>query len=107
MDVSDGLARSVTQMARASGLRAVLHEDLLPTTLLRRLIGARRLDPLELLLEGGEDYELLLAAPSSFEKTRPARAFTRIGELERGRGALLRRRDGSGSEISGRGFLHR
>jgi len=106
MDVSDGLARSVAQLARASGVRAVLDEASLDFEATRRA-GRGLGDVVDLVLEGGEDYELLVAAPPAFERTRVARAFTRIGVLERGRGALVRRRDGSESSLEGRGFRHR
>jgi thiamine-monophosphate kinase len=103
MDVSDGLARSVVQLARASRLRATLEERLLPVGALVR----PGFDALELVLEGGEDYELLIAAPESFERTRPARSFIRIGRLEPGQGSVLLRRNGSLSRLAGRGFGHR
>jgi thiamine-monophosphate kinase len=63
MDLSDGLADAVRQMARASGLGATVEAEALPvhpgaTEILR--------EPSQILravLSGGEDYELLLAVP--------------------------------------------
>lgn len=108
MDVSDGLGRSVGQLARASRLRAVLSEELLPVAALERFMRGRSDgEALELLLEGGEDYELLIAAPAAFEGTAAARSFRRIGSLERGDGARLRLADGSSRSLAGRGFAHR
>jgi thiamine-monophosphate kinase len=104
MDVSDGLARSAGQLAAASGLRAVLEEVTLPLAGLRRFASGH--DPLELALVGGEDYELLVAAPPSFDSTRPAASFTRIGTFEKGRGAFLRGEKGS-RDLAGLGFSHR
>ena len=104
MDVSDGLARSAGQLAAASGLRAVLDEGALPLEELARFGSGH--DPLELALVGGEDYELLVAAPASFAATRPGRSFKRIGSFEKGRGAFLLGEKGS-RDLSGLGFSHR
>ncbi len=91
-------------------IRAPIDIDILrmPFHRLARLARSRRgLDALELVLEGGEDYELLVAAPEEFERTPPGRSFRRVGTLERGEGVLLRGRDGSSRGLTGRGFAHR
>ncbi len=107
MDVSDGLARSVAQLARASRLRAVVLEGALPVETVAALAW-KGVDPVAVVLEGGEDYELLVAAPPGFERTRPGRSFRRIGFLERGEGPpLLQARDGRTTELRGLGFAHR
>jgi thiamine-monophosphate kinase len=108
MDVSDGLARSAAQLARASGLRAVLDEDSLPLAVVAHAARSRPdLDLVDLVLDGGEDYELLVAAPASFERTAPGRSFRRVGALVRGAGAVLKRVDGSTADLLGRGYSHR
>ena len=76
MDLSVGLAIDVTRMCRASEVGVEIESERLADEPLRLL--AEQLDrhPAELALEGGEDYELLLAVPR-----RAAQAFQEICEL--------------------------
>jgi thiamine-monophosphate kinase len=88
IDVSDGLAGDVANLARASGVRAVLEAARLEAVLAPELVSvARRLgrSPLDAALHGGEDYALVATGPTA---RRPRRA-TVIGRVERGRGAVL------------------
>jgi thiamine-monophosphate kinase len=64
MDLSDGLADGVRQMAEASGTGAVVDAEALPIPdAARRWFEATGLDPVTAALGGGDDYELLLAVP--------------------------------------------
>lgn len=100
MDISDGLADAVAQIAEASGTGARLDSSKIPV------------DPtatLEQALTGGEDYELLFAVPArrrrAFEKTAGRQVIvTCIGELTSTSGVVLVR-DGV-SEPLGGGFSH-
>ncbi|HEX2987005.1 MAG TPA: thiamine-phosphate kinase, partial [Chloroflexota bacterium] len=61
MDLSDGLAGDLTRVCRASKVSALVDVERLPLDpLLREVFGSRAVD---LALTGGEDYELLCAAP--------------------------------------------
>lgn len=61
MDVSDGLAADVRKLARASGLAARVETERVPAApALTQEFGG---GALRLAVEGGEDYELLFAAP--------------------------------------------
>ena len=61
MDVSDGLAADIRKLARASGPAARVETERVPVApALLQEFGA---DALRLAVEGGEDYELLFAAP--------------------------------------------
>lgn len=100
MDISDGLADAVSQMAAASGTGARIHSSKIPVDAVATL---------EQALSGGEDYELLFAVPSrrrrGFEKIAGREAtVTCIGELTPGSDAVLDR-DGL-SEPLGGGFSH-
>ena len=64
MDLSDGLADAVRQMARASGVGARIDGDALPIpTPARTCFQAAGLDPVIAAAAGGDDYELLFAVP--------------------------------------------
>jgi len=71
MDLSDGLAKDLPRLARASGVRVEVHSELLPgpsgeaVETLRREDSARGLSPADLAWSGGEDYELLIVGPPS------------------------------------------
>jgi thiamine-monophosphate kinase len=80
IDVSDGLARDVAHVARASGLSAILDERALEARASQALgaLPARLGRPaLDLALRGGEDYALLAASPA------PIPGFDRIGRFQK------------------------
>lgn len=82
IDVSDGLSTDLAHMCRASKVRAEIEEALLPIhPLARRLMPAKAL---QAALHGGEDYELLFAAPASARVPRSIAGvpITRIGLLK-------------------------
>ncbi|MCO5167340.1 MAG: thiamine-phosphate kinase [Planctomycetes bacterium] len=62
MDLSDGLARDLPRLLRASGVAAVVDPAALPGPD-PALAAAVGVDPARLAWLGGEDYELLLAGP--------------------------------------------
>lgn len=89
MDLSDGLADAVRQIAEASGTGAVLYTALLPIDAAAHAwFSAAQRDPVEAALAGGDDYELLFTLPrktgrrlrSALEAARGV-ALTRVGEL--------------------------
>ena len=90
-DTSDGLARDVRKIAGASGLRASLDLAALPLAELSRAARAlgNDLDPVRQALQGGEDYELLVAASGTFERAGIASSFVRIGRLSAGVAGLV------------------
>jgi thiamine-monophosphate kinase len=89
IDVSDGLATECRALAEASGVQVVLDEGALTAALsqeLRLAATALGREPLTFALEGGEDYALLVSGP---KRARPRGGLV-IGEVTKGRGALLR-----------------
>lgn len=71
MDISDGLLDDLSKLCQASGVAASLESQKIPVhPLLRQAIPQRYLD---LALNGGEDYQLVFAAPSGvMERVLPA-----------------------------------
>jgi thiamine-monophosphate kinase len=63
MDVSDGLAQDLGHICRASGCGAVVEAAALPLSDAARAAVAADPALLSLALSGGDDYELLFAAP--------------------------------------------
>jgi thiamine-monophosphate kinase len=103
MDVSDGLSGDVRHIAERSGVGVRIHEERLPISDDSRhaaaLLGKQ---PRNLALQGGEDYELLMAVPpDAVERVRSAVEATGIGltavgeVVDASRGLTLVHGDGS------------
>ena len=73
MDISDGLAGDARHIAEASHLTIVLEpSEIARHAELQAFCQANRLSPEEMVLAGGEDYELLFTCPEAqFETLRP------------------------------------
>jgi thiamine-monophosphate kinase len=99
MDLSDGLADAVAQIACASGTGAAIDPALLPLHPgARAWFAAAGRDPIDACVAGGDDYELLFTVPRRARGrlravVREARgiAVTRIGEVTSGRSVGLQR----------------
>jgi thiamine-monophosphate kinase len=104
IDVSDGLARDVGHLARASDVRAVLEAARVVGPELRATAAALGRDPLLFALHGGEDYALVVALPAG----EALDGFARIGAVEPGGGphVVIRGEDGSLAALDERGFDH-
>lgn len=87
IDVSDGLSSDLNHLCAASGVGALIESSLLPIDhQVVELCGRRALDPLQLALHGGEDFELLFTVKPSHVARLPRRVdgtpITRIGEIK-------------------------
>jgi thiamine-monophosphate kinase len=112
MDLSDGLADAVRQVAEASGTGARLSADTLPVhAAARAWFESQGLDPVKASLEGGDDYELLVAIPKRargrlrhvIQQGRGV-PLTKIGELTKEPDLVVER--GGTVETLPRGFAH-
>ena len=115
IDVSDGLTSDLGRVCRESGVAAAVTLASVPVAdgleeLGRAMDGV---DPLDLALNGGEDYELLATLPS--EAVGPAAqklearfgtALTEIGEIRPGEGLVAIEADGSERTLMPRGWDH-
>lgn len=106
IDVSDGLATDLSRVAAASGVRIVLAASALVSSALDEVARDLGRDPLELALFGGEDYALVVVAPSRAR----LEGFRRIGacepRAEGGSQVALCAPDGSVRELPDRGWDH-
>jgi thiamine-monophosphate kinase len=91
MDLSDGLSMDLPRLCAASAVGAEIYADKLPVFKDSARWGC---NPVDLALNGGEDFELLFAVPESgaglLEKSYPERfpRITRIGRLTRDSGSV-------------------
>lgn len=86
IDISDGLSSDLNHLCTASGAGALIESSLLPIDhQVVELCGRRALDPLQLALHGGEDFELLFTVRPADVGRLPRRVdgtqITRIGEV--------------------------
>ena len=86
IDISDGLSSDLSHLCEASGVGAYIEASRIPIdTDVADLCGRRALDPLQLALNGGEDFELLFTVRPELAVMLPRRVdgaeITRIGEI--------------------------
>lgn len=113
VDLSDGLADAVSQIAHASGVGAVVDADALPVEpAAREWFGRRGDDVVRSAICGGDDYELLLAVrPRLGRRLTAARRhghtpLTRIGICTENRDMVLNCGSGSSAVPLPAGFHH-
>jgi thiamine-monophosphate kinase len=91
MDLSDGLSTDLARLCAASKVGAKIYAEKIPSVAIpavaARKLGKRKLDPLQLALHAGEDYQLLLTiAPrhtNKLHRAPGAATLTAIGEITR------------------------
>lgn len=104
IDLSDGLSTDLTHLCEESRLGAVIEAAALPI----HPLAASSPDPLALAMHGGEDYELLFAAPTSSRVPRSIAGvrITRIGTLTRNKQITLLDPNGRRSSLQPAGWQH-
>ena len=112
IDVSDGLAADFGHLCAASEVGARIEADAVPLSLAARKACAADADLLVRALSGGDDYELLIAAPpaAAAELAEAARyadvALSRIGALHDGSGVCVIGPDGQEMNFASAGYSH-
>ena len=95
MDLSDGLASDLDRLTEASGTRAMVQTgDLVPSPALQKFCSSEKINPLELMIGGGEDHSLLSSVDASAYPrlaqdflVRFGRPLQKIGQLSNDVGA--------------------
>jgi thiamine-monophosphate kinase len=112
MDVSDGLVKDCSRLARASGVAATIEALRVPFSPAAGRVLAQRADLALRVLTGGDDYEILAAvAPDRADTFRAAAvaagvAVTEIGRVSAGSGVTVLGADGRPIEAGGGGWDH-
>jgi len=110
MDVSDGLSTDLARMARASSVDATIERDRL---FFHPALAEAGVDPVEAVLNGGDDYELLVAVDHraysfvarTFER-RFGRPLAVIGRFGPGTGRVWIEQRGKREPLPPRGYDH-
>ena len=109
IDISDGLASEILHICSSSNLGAVIYEDKLPIDPIT-YEAAREfdLDPLTCMMNGGEDYELLLTIrQEDYEKVRNHPDLSFIGYMkEKEAGVNLVTKGGNLYPVKAQGWVH-
>ncbi len=102
MDISDGLSSDLWHMAKRSNVVIEIYKDKIPLSRELKLFASKNnLDPYELALSGGEDYQLLFSQKKEY--FNPFLDNTVIGRvIEKGKPMVLM----DGKELERKGFDH-
>jgi len=114
MDLSDGLAADLPKLLRASGVGAVVCAAQVPVhPAAAHWAQAHGLDPVAFAIAGGEDYELLIAAPPPVAQRLLERVpaetgvpLAHIGEVIAAQEVWLQRADGGRESFAIGGWDH-
>jgi len=107
IDSSDGLAWSLSEIARLSGVNIIV-ENVPVAKAAGEFAKECRLDPEEMALYGGEEYELVLTIPSDrFGSVRNrVQGLKRIGRVEKGTGTVKQVKNGRLVPVPPHGYQH-
>jgi thiamine-monophosphate kinase len=112
MDISDGLSTDIARLCAASQVGAKIYANRIPSVAVpaaaAKKLGNRKLDPLQLALHGGEDYELLFTvSPRDAKKLREAPGapeLMAIGEITHNKSIVLVDSDGGSQSLKPSGW---
>lgn len=112
-DISDGVATDLSHICKASTVGAIIQARLLPyekgLSQLCRQCGVNLYD---LMISGGEDYELIFTADPTYREAidrlagEIGREFVRIGAITEEAGKIFMEEDGKSRDITFKGFEH-
>ena len=96
MDISDGLLGDAAKMAKAANVALLIDQSLIPVSEAAQQLVKHDLRLWDVIISGGDDYELLFAVPQKYETTAEHMArdagipIKRIGSVVEGAGVILR-----------------
>jgi thiamine-monophosphate kinase len=107
IDISDGLSTDLARVCAASRVGARLRAERIPCVEVpaaqAHLFNKLKLDPLQIALHGGDDYELLFTVPpDQASRLRHAPGFREIraiGKIERGKRIVIVGADGQAKRL--------
>lgn len=113
MDISDGLAADLPKLCAAGGVGAIVDVQSLPISpIVRHGAPEVGIDPIQLAIQGGEEYELLMAVPEAdvdavikAVATAIGTQVTAIGTITTEKDVLGESPDGSRTPLRG-GWTH-
>jgi thiamine-monophosphate kinase len=112
IDISDGLVQDLGHICNASKVAARIRFDTIPLSPSARSALVSLENPYEIVLTGGDDYELLFTAPPAASAKLAAVAnktdvpFTRIGRISEGTGVRVLSAEGKEIVLSREGYRH-
>jgi thiamine-monophosphate kinase len=108
IDTSDGLSTDLGHVCEASGVGAIVWAPKIPKVRIPAELQRLGLEPLDLALHGGEDYELLFTVPRKFAARLPHNLggvpITIIGEITRTKKVLVVDANGQSEPLRPRGW---
>lgn len=108
IDTSDGLSTDLGHICQASGVGAIVWAPKIPVVGIPPELRRLGLDPLNLALNGGEDYELLFTVPKKLSSRLPRKvedvSVTVVGEITREKKVILLGPDGIGTPLQPKGW---
>ena len=108
IDISDGLSTDLAHICKSSGVGAIVWPTKIPAVKISPELQRLGLDPLELALHGGEDYELLFTVPKKFSARLPRKiegvSVTVIGEITREKNIVLLGSHGNSVSLQTKGW---
>jgi len=103
IDLSDGLSTDLEHICEESGVGAEIEADAIP----RAQFGpGNQLVPLDLALNGGDDYELLFTSSKQVASKLGGVPVTRIGRITKSLGMRLIGADGKSRKLKAAGWEH-
>ena len=114
MDISDGLLEDLGEISQASGCGVLIEEENIPVhDAARQVAPLANKCPVEWALNGGEDYELLLAVrPDEYAalaqayRSRFGTPLYKIGEMLQSTGLWMVTNEGKRVKLTIKGFQH-
>ncbi|AHB48552.1 thiamine-monophosphate kinase [Hyphomicrobium nitrativorans NL23] len=112
MDVSDGLVKDCGRLARASGVSARIEGVRVPLSEPARTAVEHSPDLFQVVLSGGDDYEVLAAVPpdraDAFRDAaaKSGVAVAEVGQCGDGQDVTVAGRDGRALDVAGGGWDH-